>query len=96
MRLLSLLCGLLLLLGQAEAKVRPYEDMVASGVLRVAVYQNFPPYSFMQDGQPHGIDVDLATRLAVATVEGEVACEATLSFVMPRNQDIAAGRGAGG
>ena len=33
---------------------------------------------------------------AVATVEGEVACEATLSFVMPRNQDIAAGRGAGG
>lgn len=64
MRLLSLLCGLLLLLGQAEAKVRPYEDMVASGVLRVAVYQNFPPYSFMQDGQPHGIDVDLATRLA--------------------------------
>ncbi|MBB1604946.1 MULTISPECIES: ABC transporter substrate-binding protein [unclassified Pseudomonas] len=64
MRLLSLLCGLLLLLGQAEAKVRPYEDMVASGVLRVAVYQNFPPYSFMQGGQPHGIDVDLATRLA--------------------------------
>ncbi|MBH3432614.1 substrate-binding periplasmic protein [Pseudomonas citronellolis] len=64
MRLLSLLCGLLLLRGQAEAKVRPYEDMVASGVLRVAVYQNFPPYSFMQDGQPHGIDVDLATRLA--------------------------------
>jgi 3-hydroxyacyl-[acyl-carrier-protein] dehydratase len=33
---------------------------------------------------------------AVATVEGEVACEAVLSFVMPRNQDIAAGRGAGG
>ncbi|UUC52764.1 transporter substrate-binding domain-containing protein [Pseudomonas citronellolis] len=64
MRLLSLLCGLLLLLGQAEAKVRPYEDMVASGVLRVAVYQNFPPYSYMQGGQPHGIDVDLATRLA--------------------------------
>ena len=34
MRLLSLLCGLLLMLGQAEAKVRPYEDMVASGVPR--------------------------------------------------------------
>ncbi|MDF3934417.1 substrate-binding periplasmic protein [Pseudomonas citronellolis] len=64
MRLLSLLCGLLLMLGQAQAKVRPYEDMVASGVLRVAVYQNFPPYSFMRDGQPHGIDIDLATRLA--------------------------------
>ena len=33
---------------------------------------------------------------AVATVEGEVACEATLSFVMPRNQDIAGGRSVGG
>ena len=33
---------------------------------------------------------------AVATVEGEVACEATLSFVMPRNQDLGAGRSADG
>lgn len=68
MRLPRLLCCLLLLpllwLGQAEAKVRPYDDMVASGVLRVAVYDNFPPYSFQQDGQPRGVDVDLAKRLA--------------------------------
>lgn len=63
MRLLSLLCGLLLL-GQAQAQVRPYEDMVASGVLKVAVYENFPPYSFQQDGEARGVDVDLARRLA--------------------------------
>jgi 3-hydroxyacyl-[acyl-carrier-protein] dehydratase len=33
---------------------------------------------------------------AVATVDGEVAVEATLSFIMPRDQDIAGGRLAGG
>lgn len=33
---------------------------------------------------------------AVATVEGEVAVEATLSFIMPRDQDIAGGRLTGG
>jgi 3-hydroxyacyl-[acyl-carrier-protein] dehydratase len=33
---------------------------------------------------------------AVASVEGEVACEAFLTFVMPRDQDIGAGRGSGG
>jgi 3-hydroxyacyl-[acyl-carrier-protein] dehydratase len=33
---------------------------------------------------------------AVATVDGEVACEAVLSFVMPRNQAIAGGRSSGG
>jgi 3-hydroxyacyl-[acyl-carrier-protein] dehydratase len=33
---------------------------------------------------------------AVATVEGEVAVEAKLSFILPRDQDIAGGRRAGG
>ena len=33
---------------------------------------------------------------AVASVDGEVACEATLAFVMPRNQEIGGGRSAGG
>lgn len=33
---------------------------------------------------------------AVATVEGEVAVEATLSFILPRDQDIAGGRLTGG
>jgi 3-hydroxyacyl-[acyl-carrier-protein] dehydratase len=33
---------------------------------------------------------------AVATVDGESACEAYLTFVMPRDQDIGAGRGSGG
>jgi 3-hydroxyacyl-[acyl-carrier-protein] dehydratase len=33
---------------------------------------------------------------AVATVDGEVAVEATLSFIMPRDQDIGGGRLTGG
>jgi len=33
---------------------------------------------------------------AVATVNGELAVEATLSFIMPRDQDIAGGRLTGG
>ena len=33
---------------------------------------------------------------AVATVDGEVAVEALLSFIMPRDQDIGGGRPAGG
>ena len=33
---------------------------------------------------------------AVATVEGEVAVEALLSFIMPRDQDIGGGRLSGG
>jgi len=65
MRLFALgLCWLLLGWSQAQAQVRPYDDIVASGVLRVALYENFPPYSFQQDGQPRGVDVELAQALA--------------------------------
>ena len=65
MRLLALVfCGLLTLAQGAPAAVRPFDDIVASGVLKVAVYENFPPYSFQQNGQPRGIDVELAQKLA--------------------------------
>lgn len=65
MRLLALLFASLLLLAQgAQAQVRPFDDIVASGVLKVAVYENFPPYSFQQDGQARGVDVELAHKLA--------------------------------
>ncbi|THG82813.1 amino acid ABC transporter substrate-binding protein [Pseudomonas sp. A-1] len=65
MRLLALLFASLLLLAQgAQAQVRPFDDIVASGVLKVAVYENFPPYSYQQDGQARGVDVELAQKLA--------------------------------
>jgi ABC-type amino acid transport substrate-binding protein len=64
MRLLALLCGLALLCSQVQAQVRSFDDMLDSGVLKVAVYENFPPYSFLQGGKAHGVDVDLAQALA--------------------------------
>ena len=33
---------------------------------------------------------------AVASVDGEVACEAYLTFIMPRDQDLGGGRASGG
>jgi len=64
MRLLILLCGLLLGLGVAQAQVRDFDRITESGTLRVALYQNFPPYSYEQDGQPRGVDYELAKLLA--------------------------------
>ncbi|MBC9249873.1 amino acid ABC transporter substrate-binding protein [Pseudomonas alcaligenes] len=78
MRLLTLLCALLLCCAQSQAQVRTYDDMLASGVLKVAVYENFPPYSFVRDGEARGVDVDLARRLA----EG-LGLKAELLWVSP-------------
>ncbi|MFP6847987.1 MAG: transporter substrate-binding domain-containing protein [Pseudomonas sp.] len=62
---LAVLCSLLLLLsGALQAQVRSYDSIVESGVLKVALYEDFPPYSFQQDGQPRGVDYDIAQALA--------------------------------
>ncbi len=60
------LCLLLGLPAQAYniTHIRDYDEIVASGELRVALYQDFPPYSFMQGGEPAGVDVALAQALA--------------------------------
>ena len=56
------LCGAL---AQAEiVKVRAFDDIIESGVLKVAMYENFPPYSYQHDGEPRGVDVELARKLA--------------------------------
>ncbi|KJH82491.1 amino acid ABC transporter substrate-binding protein [Stutzerimonas stutzeri] len=67
-QLLAVLClSLWCALAQAGVtKVRAYDDIIASGVLKVAMYENFPPYSFMDNGKPSGVDVDLANTLAKA------------------------------
>lgn len=62
---LSVLCSLLLSIsGTLQAQVRSYDSIVESGVLKVALYEGFAPYSFRQDGQPRGIDYDIAQALA--------------------------------
>lgn len=49
-----------------QAQVRSYDSIVESGVLKVALYQDFAPYSFLQDGQPRGVDYEVATVLAAS------------------------------
>ncbi|KPN91186.1 substrate-binding periplasmic protein [Pseudomonas nunensis] len=67
MRLLAVLISAVLLCCQvAQAQVRTYDQMIAAGELKVAVYKDFAPYSFEDVGQPRGVDVDLAQALATA------------------------------
>ena len=67
MRLLAVLFTALLLCSQTvQAQVRTYDDMIAAGELKVAVYKDFAPYSFEDGGQPRGVDVELAKALAKA------------------------------
>ena len=62
---LSLWLALCCALAQADVvKVRAFDDIIESGVLKVAMYENFPPYSYQQDGQPRGVDLELARKLA--------------------------------
>ncbi|PKM13268.1 MAG: amino acid ABC transporter substrate-binding protein [Gammaproteobacteria bacterium HGW-Gammaproteobacteria-5] len=62
---LSLWLALCCALAQADVvKVRAFDEIIESGVLKVAMYENFPPYSYQQDGQPRGVDVELARKLA--------------------------------
>ncbi|PCM44549.1 amino acid ABC transporter substrate-binding protein [Marinobacter sp. ANT_B65] len=43
---------------------RTYDIVVASGFLKVGMYENFPPYSFEQDGVARGIDADIGRYIA--------------------------------
>lgn len=66
-KLLTLLVSLLAgLLPWEQAFARLYDDVMASGYIRIGVYQNFPPYSFIRDGQPAGVDIEIAKRVAEA------------------------------
>lgn len=50
--------------GQVHA--RAYDDVIASGYLTVGVYHDFPPYSYLVDDQPKGVDVELGKAIAAA------------------------------
>ncbi|MDP9658077.1 UNVERIFIED_ORG: ABC-type amino acid transport substrate-binding protein [Pseudomonas putida] len=67
MRLFAVLISTLWLCCQAaQAQVRNYDEMIAAGELKVAVYKDFAPYSFERAGKPQGVDVELAEALAKA------------------------------
>ena len=67
MRLFAYVLGLALLCCQtAQAQVRGYDQMIADGEIKVAVYKDFAPYSFQEGSSPRGVDVELAQALAKA------------------------------
>jgi ABC-type amino acid transport substrate-binding protein len=67
MRLLAMvISAVLLCCPAAQAQVRTYDEMIATGELKVAVYKDFAPYSFEDAGQSRGVDVELASALAKA------------------------------
>ena len=57
-------CCVCLLSGQAQA--RAYDDVIDSGEIHIGVYKDFPPYSYLRDGEPAGVDVEVGRRIAQA------------------------------
>ncbi|TCK09000.1 amino acid ABC transporter substrate-binding protein (PAAT family) [Marinobacterium mangrovicola] len=76
--LASCLLPVALTLGGGQAQARVYDDVVDSGFVRIGVYRDFPPYSFMRDGEPAGIDVDLGEKIAE-----ELGVEMRLHWMTP-------------
>jgi len=58
--------ALILALGllATPAAARPLDAVKQSGVLRVAVYQDYKPYSWRENDKPKGIDVEIAKLIA--------------------------------
>ena len=56
--------SILTLLISLNLVARSIDDIKASGEIIIAVYENFPPYSFMQNDEPKGIDVELGKKIA--------------------------------
>ena len=46
-----------------SAAAVPLDDVVARGVVRIAVYRDFPPFSYREDGVLKGADVDLGKAI---------------------------------
>lgn len=56
--------AVLFLLASALAQALSLEQIQEKGALRVAVYKDFPPYSYTESGQLKGIDVEIGAALA--------------------------------
>lgn len=65
-----------------QAPARPLDEVTASKLLRVVVYRDNPPFSWMDGGQPRGIDVDIGRALGRELgVEVEVVARMTAEDV---------------
>jgi len=68
LRLLVLILGIVAALpaGPQASLSRPLDDVVESGYLRIAVYREFEPFAFENDGDLKGIDVDIGKAMAAS------------------------------
>ena len=48
----------------ANVQARPLDDIVEDGTIIIAVYRDFPPFSYHRDGLLVGTDVDLGRVIA--------------------------------
>jgi ABC-type amino acid transport substrate-binding protein len=65
-----------------HASARPLDEVVAAKHLRVVVYRDNAPFSWMDAGQPRGIDVDIGRALArTLGVEVEIVTRMTAEDV---------------
>lgn len=59
----TLTCASLL---SSLAQARYYDDVIDSGYIRIGFYRDFPPYSYLEEGKPAGVDVEIGKRIAKA------------------------------
>lgn len=46
------------------AFARSIDDIKSSGEIYIAIYEDFPPYSYIENGVAKGIDIELGTKVA--------------------------------
>jgi polar amino acid transport system substrate-binding protein len=56
---------------------REFDDIIASGWIEFAVYDDFAPYSWQDKGQPRGVDIEIGRLIAAA-----LGIEARFRFVL--------------
>ncbi|WP_419766024.1 MAG: substrate-binding periplasmic protein [Arcobacter sp.] len=56
--------SILILLLTVSLNARSIDDIKKSGEIIIAVYENSPPFSFIENDKPKGIDIDLGLELA--------------------------------
>lgn len=62
MKFLTIIISILLL--SLCSYARSIEDIQASGEIVIALYNDFPPYSYIEDGEAKGIDVEIGKYIA--------------------------------
>lgn len=64
-RFLALVVALLFTASSGiAAQARLFDDVIASGYVRIGLYRDFPPYSYEESGKAKGVDVEIGKAIA--------------------------------